>query len=102
MTRLNFARIILIPKEDGANNLKKFRPISLINCSFKIFAKTLNNRLKKVCDRLLTPNQTAFVKVRYILERVVAAHEILYDAIKNKEEGLAIKLDYEKAYDRVD
>jgi hypothetical protein len=102
MARLNFARIILIPKEEGANTLKKFRPISLINCSFKIFSKALNNRLEKVCERLLSTNQTAFVRGRYILESVMSAHEILHDAKKNKEKYLVIKLDYEKAYDRVD
>jgi hypothetical protein len=102
MTRLNFARIILIVKEDGANTLKKFRPISLINYSFKIFTKALNNRLEKVCDKLLASNQTAFVRGRYILESVVFTHKILHDAIKNKEKGLVLKLDYEKAYDRVD
>jgi elongation factor P--beta-lysine ligase len=31
MARLNYARIILVPEEDGAKSLKKFRPISLIN-----------------------------------------------------------------------
>jgi hypothetical protein len=62
LARLNFARINLIPKEEGVNSLKKFRPISLINCSFKIFAKALNNRLVRICDRLLAPNQTAFVR----------------------------------------
>jgi hypothetical protein len=35
--------------------LKKYRPISLIHCSFKIFAKALNNRLELISDRLLTP-----------------------------------------------
>jgi hypothetical protein len=102
LARLNFARIILIPKEEGANSLKKFRPISLINYSFKIFAKALNNRLERICDRLLAPNQTAFVRGRYILESVVSAHEILHDSIKNTEKGLILKLDYEKTYDRVD
>jgi hypothetical protein len=62
LARLNFARINLIPKEEGVNSLKKFRLISLINCSFKIFAKALNNRLVRICDRLLAPNQTAFVR----------------------------------------
>jgi hypothetical protein len=102
MTRLNYAKIILIPKEEGAINLKKIRPISLINCSFKIFAKALNNRLEQICDRLLAPNQIAFVKGRYILESVVSAHEILHDSMKHKEKGLILKLDYEKAYDRID
>ena len=53
LDRLNYAMITLIPKEPDATHLKKFRPISLINCSFKIFAKALNNRLIKVSDRLI-------------------------------------------------
>jgi hypothetical protein len=44
IARLNYAMIILIPKEEEAKDLKKFRPINLINCSFKIFSKTPNNR----------------------------------------------------------
>jgi hypothetical protein len=58
--------VILIPKEDNANILKKFRPISLINYSFKVFAKALNNRLEVISDRLLASNQTVFVKGKYI------------------------------------
>jgi hypothetical protein len=80
MARLNYAMIILIPKEEEAKSLKKFRPISLINCSFRVFAKALNTRLERICNRLLAPNQTTFVKGRYILENVVAAHETIYEA----------------------
>jgi hypothetical protein len=101
LARLNYARIVLIPKEEGANTLKKFRSISLINCSFKIFTKALNTRLEGVCERLLAPNQTTFVRGRYILESVMSAHKTIHDAIKNKEKGLVLKLDYEKVYDRV-
>jgi hypothetical protein len=101
IARINYAMIILIPKEDNATSLKKFRPISLINCSFKVFAKALNNRLELICDRLLTPNQTAFMKGRYILESVVVVHEIIHHTLRNGEKGVVLKLDYEKAYDRV-
>jgi hypothetical protein len=55
--------LTLIPKEADATEMKKFRPIALINCSFKIFSKALNNRLIKILDRLISSNQTAFVKV---------------------------------------
>jgi len=101
LDRLNYGMITLIPKEPEAKTLKKFRPISLLNCSFKIFAKMLNNRLVVVADRLIASNQTAFIKGRYILESVVAAHEIIHEIHRNKEEGIMLKLDYEKAYDRV-
>ena len=46
--RLNFAMLTLIPKEADASSMKKFRPISLLNCSFKIFTKVLTNRLSKI------------------------------------------------------
>ena len=54
-----------------------------------------------MADRLISKNQTAFIKGRFILESVVAAHEIIHDIHKNKERGVVLKLDYEKAYDRV-
>jgi hypothetical protein len=101
IARLNYIVITLIPKEEGARNLKKFRHISLINCSFKIVAKALNNRLALICDRLLSCNQIAFVKGRFILESVVSAHEIIHDAMRRGDKGVVLKLDYEKAYDRV-
>jgi hypothetical protein len=60
---------------------------------FKIFAKAMNNRL-------LAPNQTTFVKGRFILKSVVSAHEIIHRAVRSKEKGVILKLDYNKAYDR--
>jgi hypothetical protein len=62
--------------------LKKYWPISLINCSFKFFSKMLNNRSVKVANRLVASNQIAFIKGRFILESVVAAHEIIYEVHK--------------------
>lgn len=44
LDRLNYAVITLIPKEPEVRVLMKFRPISLLNCSFKIFGKAMNNR----------------------------------------------------------
>ena len=85
LERLNYAMITFIPKEPEAKHLKKFRPISLINCSFKIFAKALNNRLIRVADRLIASNQTAFIKGRFILDSVVAAHEIIHEVSRKKE-----------------
>ena len=39
--RLTFAMLALIPKEPEATSIRKFRPISLFNCSFKILTKVL-------------------------------------------------------------
>ena len=49
----------------------------------------------------MATNQSVFIKGRYILESVVVAHEIVHSVHSSKEPGVIIKLDYEKAYDRV-
>jgi hypothetical protein len=66
--RINFATLTLIPKVEQAVEMKNFRPISLLNCSFKIFGRLLASRLEKVCERLVAPEQSAFIQGRYILE----------------------------------
>jgi len=75
LERLNFALVTLIPKVGDANNMKQFRPISLLNRSFKIFSKLLSNRVGPISERLVNKSQSTFIKGRYILESVVVAHE---------------------------
>ena len=45
---LNATFIALIPKKNGAFNIRDFRPISLVGSVYKILAKVLANRLKEV------------------------------------------------------
>ena len=49
----------------------------------------------------MAANQSAFIKGRYILESVVVAHEIVHSIYSSHVPGVVLKLDYEKAYDRV-
>jgi hypothetical protein len=52
-------------------------------------------------DFLIAPNQTAFIRGRYILESVVTAHEVLHSVVHSKGKGAVLKLHYEKDFDRV-
>ena len=45
--------IVMIPKKEGAVDFKDFRPISLVGSFYKLIAKVLSNRLKKVLNRLI-------------------------------------------------
>jgi hypothetical protein len=98
--RLNFVMLTLIPKVEETVDMKKFRPISLLNYSFKIFSKLITLRLERVCQSLIAKEQSAFIRGRFILESVVVAHELVHSLHKSKSPGVVIKLDYEKAYDR--
>jgi hypothetical protein len=46
-------------------------------------------------------NQTGFIKGRNILEGVVVLHEVIHELHSSKQKGLILKIDFEKAYDRV-
>jgi hypothetical protein len=62
----------------------------LTNCSFKIFSKCATNRLCGISDALISQNQTTFLKGRYILESVVAAHEIIHDVAYSDQSILCL------------
>lgn len=101
LSKLNKASVCLIPKEEAAIHIKQFRPISLVNCSFKIISKLLTNRLEVIIDRLIDVTQAAFIKGRYILDNVVLGHEIIHYCQTVKQKGVVIKVDFEKAYDKI-
>jgi hypothetical protein len=99
--RLNFGVITLVPKLKEANTIKQYRPICLLNVDYKIFTKVLTNRLVPVAQKVIGKNQTGFVKGRNILEGVVVLHEVMHELQRSKARGLVLKINFEKAYDRV-
>ena len=63
------AVIKLIEKRDKDKKLiKNWRPISLLNINTKLISKLLAERLKKVLPSLISKNQTAYVKGRFMSE----------------------------------
>ena len=96
--RLNFAILTIIPKEKEATTMNKFRPISLLNCIFKLFTKVLTSRLGVLMNLITSSNQSAFIKGRFILESVVTTHEVLHSTYHSGSPDLVLKLDYEKAF----
>lgn len=98
----NSSFIALIPKKTKPMVVSDFRPISLINCSFKLLSKVPANRLKLVLPSLILVHQSNFLKGRQILDSVFIANELTNSLKLGKLEGLVIKLDFEKAFDSID
>jgi hypothetical protein len=98
---LNFGILTLVPKLKEVKMIQQYRPICMLNVSFKIFTKVLANRLKVVANKVITPTQTAFLPGRNIMEGVVILHETIHELHRKKTSGVILKLDFEKAYDKV-
>jgi hypothetical protein len=98
---LNYGIVTLIPKIKDAARIQQFRPICLLNCIYKWFTKVLILRLESVTKRIIREAQTAFIGGRSIMNNVLAMHEILHETKRKGEVGVVLKLDFEKAYDKV-
>ena len=94
---LNNTFLVLLPKKGEAEELGDFRPISLLGGLYKLLAKVLANRIKKVIGKVVSPDQNAFVMGRQILEASLIANEVIDSWQKRGEKGLICKLDIEKA-----
>jgi hypothetical protein len=100
---LTFLDLILslIPKVPGADSIKQFRPIALINVIFKFISKAYVIRLSPIAHRTISFAQIAFIKRRQILDGAQALHEILDELHVSHQPAIVLKLDFKKAYDRV-
>ena len=101
---INEANIVLIPKVESPSKLNDLRPINVCNTMYKIISKILANRIKLLLPSIISSNQSAFVKDMNIGEKSMEAQELLYTMkTKRRKHGLmCLKLDMEKAYDRLE
>ena len=98
---LNETLISFFPKCSSPESLSNFRPISLCNTIYKVVTKIIVGHIRPFLDKLISPNQTAFVPGRRGLDNVVVAQELIHslDKKKGRVGFMAIKVDLVKAYD---
>lgn len=89
------------PKVEGENKLGDFRPISFVGCLYKIVAKLLSNRLKKVLCRVVDRSQSAFLSGKSIPQSVLVTNEVVEEAKRVRKKCALCKVDFEKVYDSV-
>lgn len=97
----NATFLFLIPKKEIPKGIAHYTSISLLNCSYMIIITVLAKHLKDVIDKVVDSNQSAFIRGRYILDNYVAAYESKHDQKQRKQEAVIFKIDFEKAYGRI-
>ena len=93
--------ISLLPKVKDPTKLNEFRPISLIGSVYKIIAKALASRLKRVIGSVIDEIQTGFIEGRNILDGPMIINKVCSWAKKNKNKLFLFKVDFDKAFDSI-
>ena len=95
--------ITLIPKKNKPTNLlKNWRPITLLNCDYKIATKSIASRIRKVLPKIINNDQTGFLKGRFIGENIRLTDSIINYTNTEKIPGLLLFVDFEKAFDSIE
>ncbi|KAE8666647.1 hypothetical protein F3Y22_tig00112495pilonHSYRG00083 [Hibiscus syriacus] len=102
-TRILRTFLMLILKTVAADNVTQFRPISLLNTSYKIFSKVVVRHLCPVFQRLIGPYQNSFMKGRSTSDNILIVQEAVNSMmnLKGRKGAMIAKIDLQKAYDNV-
>ena len=105
--RLNWSArrglITLIPKK-GKNikNLNCWRPLTMLNIDYKLLAKTLAERLKRVLPSIISHEQTGFMEGRNISDNLRKTLEVLTYTKQNNIPAIIMAVDYAKCFDTLE
>ena len=98
----NQGAISILPKGNKPRELlTNWRPISLLNTSYKILSSCIAHRLKSVVNVLCHKDQKGFIKGRYIGENTRNIYDLLQSTEENNIPGLLVLIDFEKAFDSI-
>ena len=95
------AKIRLIPKKGDCSKIKNWRPISLLNCFYKIISRAIAERLKKVINKITSMGQKGYNSAKYCQEVLITLVDEINTAKINNKKGALLSLDIRKAFDTI-
>ncbi len=102
-TTMKQGLITLIPKPEKDHLLiENWRPITLLNCDYKIFSLIFAKRLKRGLNEIIGETQTGFMTNRHISSNIRLVLDLLDYSDYIESEALVVFLDFYKAFDTVE
>ena len=96
--------MVRIPKIQGPETIGNYRPISLCNTMYKIITKITVAKIRLMLDKIVSSVQSTFVPGRKGVNNAIIVQEIIHTISKRKGRVgyMEIKVDLEKAYDKLE
>ena len=86
--------ITCVPKGDKSKKfVKNWRPISLLNISYKIASGCIASRLKNVLPSIIDCDQSGFMANRFMGDNIRLLYDILKLSYQNKKPGILLLID---------
>jgi len=98
----NIAILSLMHKKGDPQELKNYRPISLLNTDYKLLTHVLAARMHTILHRIINPDQNGYVKARFIGYNIRLVEDILYYNNKYSHNSFLSFIDFEKAFDSIE
>jgi hypothetical protein len=98
------AEVIMLPKAGKPpNEVKSYRPISLLPLISKLFEKLLLKRLKPIIEekKLIPDHQFGFRQMHSTIDQVHRISDVIEQALEDKKICSAVFLDVAQAFDKV-
>ena len=97
---LKIGVISLLPKGDKDKKLlQNWRPIVLLDATYKIISGVLTNRINKVLPSLISIYQSGFVPGRCLNDSLRTLADVLEWGKNKNQAGIILSIDYRKAFD---
>ena len=93
----NTSVLSLIHKKNERTYLKNYRPISLTNVDYRILAFALSMHLQKVITKIISTEQTGYIKKQFIGINIRAILDVCKNIEANNSARILL-LDFEKAF----
>ena len=95
------AIINILPKNSDSKYISDFRPISLLCVDYKILAKILSERMKRILCKIIHSKQFCAVPGRNINQCNMELRDLVFYANKENLDMAILNLDWYKAFDTV-
>ena len=101
-TSLTEGIVTLIPKPlKPKDEIKSYRPITLLNSSYKIVASAVANRIKKVLPDVIGHEQTGFIQGGFIGDNIRLTYDLIHHLNRTERSALFLSLDIQDAFNSV-